>query len=821
MLQYVSHGYLKHAFPSDDLLPLSCRGGKLGLSIIQVPMSIGALDMLAVLEDRTEFERVVRYIIKNSDFDVDENVSVFETTIRGLGRLLSAHMFAVNKHLALLPEGMYKDELLTLAIDIADRLMPVLETDTGIPYGSVNLRRGKQTGGNPNANSAEVGSLTMEFTMLSVLTGDIKYANASRIAARALYKSRSKIGLLGKHINNLNSDWIETTSGPGSNADSVYEYFLKMYMTFGDVEFLHIFEELYDAIMTHNKVGDWLFDVSMYHGSRYGKPQMTFENLVAFFPGLQAAFGQLSAASNSLNAFHKVWREFGFTPERFDVNSWNLNWDRRDYVLRPELAESTFFMHEATQDSSWLRAGAHMIESIETHCKTDCGYASVKDVQTKALKDEMPSFFLAETCKYLYLLFNTSSFIRNGNFVFTTEAHPFPISHAIVGLESVQKLMETDMHSKSKRTDDSCGEDPFWLSHPYQKDHRVNFKMEDARLYDEALYPWSYCDFQVEKQPRELNQDIVVSGGEELGNFRVHQVGQLTRVTQEQSQEWIDFIPYGQNQLLVAMMPNQEQGTESNPGIMKTPVVPVYRTFQLITAPSTAIRLFSFTCSVHILLNMKSSNTVSRNEGTVFRFPCIESRTGGLSYLPHSITFAAAGLVVAYPLDACTRLDGNHYRGKYVLVSRGKCSYEEKVANVFASGALGIFIWITEDHEMMISDELIEAATPNFDDPSFADNITIPIVIISHILGEWLRSFKDSGMGVRLDRETFVYSILDISQRSLVKTKAVEKEDYPFLMLSETHPDKVWLGGPEWGVVIRSFYGSATRKDFAIFKISS
>ncbi|KAL0582475.1 hypothetical protein ABG067_007655 [Albugo candida] len=726
-------------------------------------------------------------------------------------------MFAINKRLALLPNGMYKNELLTLAINIADRLMPAFQTKTGIPYGQVNLRRGVPLGFSVQANTAEVGSLTMEFTMLSVLTGDIKYANASRIAARALFDSRTKAGLLGKFISNRNGEWTSSVSGLGPNADSTYEYYLKMYMTFGDIEFLNVFEELYDAIMTYNRVGDWFFDVNLNDGFEAHNSQMIFENLVAFFPALQVAYGQISAASNSLNAFHKVWRDFGFTPERLDVKAWNVDWGGRDYVLRPELAESTFYMHEATQDSSWLRAGAHIVESIENHCKTDCGYASVKNVEAKSLKDEMPSFFLAETCKYLYLLFNTSSFIRNGNFVFTTEAHPFPISQVTVGLELIQKLVKSNSGTLTDQNDNTCSEAPFWLAYSYQEDFRVITEKENTRLYDEAFYQWSFCDLQTENKSLGIEQSHVVNGGEKLGNFHVHQVGRFTRVIQEQTQQWIDFVRYGQNQLLVAMMLDQDQVLKSNSGSIKAPLVPVYRTFQLHTAPSTAIKLLSFSCSVQVLLNFKNLNKEHHDEMTAFRFPCIQSRFGGYSFSPHSVAFIMAGLVIADPIDACANLQGNHYRGKYVLSHQGKCSHEEKAANVVASGAFGLLIWITEKLETDIDDLLVEASASNRPgNPALADIISIPIVMITTSLGEWLHSIKDTDMGVRLDLETSVNSNLDLSQRSLAKLQAVDKETFPSLMLSEKHPAKIWLFGPQWGIVIRSFNISAARENLAI-----
>ncbi|GMF12258.1 unnamed protein product [Phytophthora lilii] len=434
MFYHAYNGYLTHAFPQDDLLPLSCRGGEFELGRLPMLTLIDTLDTLAVLEDATEFRRAVSLVVKNADFNLDTEVSVFETTIRLLGGLLSAHLFAVNTDLNLYPEGGYDGALLRLAVDLGDRLMPAFDTVTGIPYGTVNLKNGVPKGETPIASTAGAGSLSIEFTMLSVLTGKPEYAAASRGAVRALFQRRSKIGLLGKHINTRTGEWTETSSGPGSNSDSFYEYLFKMYELFGDRESLDMFAQVYPAVLAHNKHGDWYTDVSMYTGCHHhsGSSAVVFESLASFWPGMQVAAGDLSTAAKSMNAFYRVWRDYGFLSEQFNVGDWKPVRSRGSgggarYPLRPELIESTFYMHEATNDSSWLRAGAHVVHSLQKYAKTPCGYASIADVETKKQEDYMPSFFLSETCKYLYLLFNTTHFFRQGNYVMTTEAHPLPI----------------------------------------------------------------------------------------------------------------------------------------------------------------------------------------------------------------------------------------------------------------------------------------------------------------------------------------------------------------------------------------------------------
>lgn len=55
---------------------------------------IDALDTLAVMGNFTEFRRVADIVTAKADFDANINVSVFETNIRIVGGLLSAHLLS-------------------------------------------------------------------------------------------------------------------------------------------------------------------------------------------------------------------------------------------------------------------------------------------------------------------------------------------------------------------------------------------------------------------------------------------------------------------------------------------------------------------------------------------------------------------------------------------------------------------------------------------------------------------------------------------------------------------------------------------------------
>lgn len=100
---------------------------------------IDTLDTLVVLGDLEEFEHAVKLVIRDVSFDQDIVVSVFETNIRVLGGIISAHILAdyLQQRAGIMP--WYQAELLTMAKDLGYRLLPAFNTTTGIPYSRVKL----------------------------------------------------------------------------------------------------------------------------------------------------------------------------------------------------------------------------------------------------------------------------------------------------------------------------------------------------------------------------------------------------------------------------------------------------------------------------------------------------------------------------------------------------------------------------------------------------------------------------------------------------------------------------------------------------------
>jgi mannosyl-oligosaccharide alpha-1,2-mannosidase len=84
-------------------------------------------------------------------------------------------------------------------------------------------------------------------------------------------------------------------------------------------------------------------------------------------------------------------------------------------------------MYRITGDNHWREVGLRMFLAVDQHTSTKYGNSAIDDVtkQSPTLNDEMESFWLAETLKYFYLLFETEEVVSLDDWVLNTEAHPF------------------------------------------------------------------------------------------------------------------------------------------------------------------------------------------------------------------------------------------------------------------------------------------------------------------------------------------------------------------------------------------------------------
>lgn len=296
MFYHGYESYLNYAFPEDEIRPITCKPltrDRLNPAHIEINDVLGnysltmidSLSTLAVLASSStstggKVNKALNYFqtgvaalveqygdggdgasghgLRGSGFDLDSKVQVFETVIRGVGGLLSAHLFAVGD----LPiEGYrpqkahagsdknsprmeqiqwpnnftYDGQLLRLAQDLGNRLLPAFHTSTGLPYPRVNLRHGIpfyatsplnydaehgqcQTTQKPTAEltetcSAGAGSLVLEFTTLSRLSGNPRFEQLAKRAFWAIWDRRSSIGLIGSGIDAETGHWTSPYTG--------------------------------------------------------------------------------------------------------------------------------------------------------------------------------------------------------------------------------------------------------------------------------------------------------------------------------------------------------------------------------------------------------------------------------------------------------------------------------------------------------------------------------------------------------------------------------------------------------------------------------
>ena len=428
------NGYKKYAWGHDDLKPLSkTYHDWYAEPLLMTP--VDALDTMILMGLEDEANRTREYIVKNLSFDKDLDVQNFEITIRLLGGLLSSYQLTGDKR------------LLDRAEDLGNRLLPVFESPTGLPYRYVNLKTGKVRGN--VTNPAEAGTLLIEFGTLGKLTRRPVFFDKAKRALVEIYKRRSPIGLVGTWINVETGQWTDIDSHISGAIDSYYEYLLKCAILFDDQDCRRMWDDsaaainqyLRDETKGRMKPELWYGHADMNAGKRTAT---TYGALDAFFPAVLALSGDLKRASLLQESSYKMWIKHGIEPE--EINYQTMEVTSPGYPLRPEIVESTYYLYHyanptlktskvrnaglpppssAKLDAAhYQQMGAMMFRDFVKYCRTDEGYAALKSVVTKEKSDSMQSFLFAETFKYFYLLFAPPKTLNFDRVIFNTEAHP-------------------------------------------------------------------------------------------------------------------------------------------------------------------------------------------------------------------------------------------------------------------------------------------------------------------------------------------------------------------------------------------------------------
>uniref|UniRef100_A0A452QV74 alpha-1,2-Mannosidase n=1 Tax=Ursus americanus TaxID=9643 RepID=A0A452QV74_URSAM len=352
MFYHAYDSYLENAFPYDELRPLTCDGhdtwGSFSLTLID------ALDTLLILGNVSEFQRVVEVLQDNVDFDIDVNASVFETNIRVVGGLLSAHLLSKKAGVEVEAGWPCSGPLLRMAEEAARKLLPAFQTPTGMPYGTVNLLHGVNPGETPVTCTAGIGTFIVEFATLSSLTGDPVFEDVARVALTRLWESRSDIGLVGNHIDVLTGKWVAQDSGIGAGVDSYFEYLVKGAILLQDKKLMAMFLEYNKAIRNYTRFDDWYLWVQMYKGT---VSMPVFQSLEAYWPGLQPHWDIDNAMRTSklLHCMEAVWGlpEFYNIPQGYTVEK------REGYPLRRKKGRgpeegSLVSTHKSSPTPKWV-----------------------------------------------------------------------------------------------------------------------------------------------------------------------------------------------------------------------------------------------------------------------------------------------------------------------------------------------------------------------------------------------------------------------------------------------------------------------------------
>ncbi|RCV35287.1 hypothetical protein SEVIR_7G240300v4 [Setaria viridis] len=427
------NSYVKYAWGMDELQPQSKNGinsfGGLGATLVD------SLDTLYIMGLKDEFQKARDWVAESLDFDKDYDASVFETTIRVVGGLLSAYDLSGDK------------VFLDKAKDITDRLLPAWDTTSGIPYNRINLAHGRaHNPGWTNGDSilADSGTEQLEFIALSQRTGDPKYQQKAENVVRQLQKIYPSDGLLPIYINPHSGTASYSTITFGAMGDSFYEYLLKVWIQGNKTEHVKHYRQMWETSMeglvslTKKTTPSNYYYICEKNG---GSLSDKMDELACFAPGMLAlgASGYESPEKSEeiMNLAKELARTcynfYQTTPTKLAGENYffhsgqdmsvGTSWN----ILRPETVESLMYLWRLTGNKTYQDWGWNIFQAFEKNSRIESGYVGLRDVNTGEKDNMMQSFFLAETLKYLYLLFSPPSVISFDEWVFNTEAHPLRI----------------------------------------------------------------------------------------------------------------------------------------------------------------------------------------------------------------------------------------------------------------------------------------------------------------------------------------------------------------------------------------------------------
>lgn len=191
---------------------------------------VDALDTLMIMNLTSRLSHAREWISTSLDYDQDHNVNTFETTIRMLGGLLSAHYLSTTfPDMAPVADDDHgkpgEDLYLEKAADLADRILGAFDSESGVPFASVNLKdiKGVPSHVDGGASStAEAASLQLELKYLAMLTGEKNYWERAERVIQVIDDNGMEDGLLPIFIYPNTGQFRGSIIRLGSRGDSYY-----------------------------------------------------------------------------------------------------------------------------------------------------------------------------------------------------------------------------------------------------------------------------------------------------------------------------------------------------------------------------------------------------------------------------------------------------------------------------------------------------------------------------------------------------------------------------------------------------------------------
>jgi len=437
--------FWKSALGHDELAPASGTGrddfGGIDATLID------SLDTLYVMGLTKEFENALLYLKKpDSNFrrlirgETDKDVSVFETNIRILGGLLSTYDLTGDP------------DVLDLAESMASRLSAAFDTKSGVPTSFVNVKTGKAFGlpwTNGRSILADFGTMHLEWATLSARSNNPVYeAHTNHVFERITQSSAAQDGLYPHLYDQNEGRFTGGVISFGALGDSFYEYLIKCWRSLDGLKDADAWRGMFDKAMEGMKkklLHQWKVgekgELYSYLSPVGGGGKM--EHLACFAPGMlvlgaaeaptpEVSQDYLEIAKNIARTCVEMYdaQPTGLAPDHFalQTGSEDVKLIDKKNIQRPETIESLFYLFRKTGDEQYREQAWRIFQSMKKAYRTRAGgWQGVRDVSHTPPQgdDKMQSFFLAETLKYLYLLYCDDSVMHLDDWVFNTEAHPF------------------------------------------------------------------------------------------------------------------------------------------------------------------------------------------------------------------------------------------------------------------------------------------------------------------------------------------------------------------------------------------------------------